>query len=223
MSFKAFISSTAIAGTLITGTMVVSAPAEAATIVAGSVLNLSNPDVFGGGVRRVGNTLDFYSLSFTNPFTGNRFYLGQRVNVSDSTGSFEDSNIASLFPPLPTIDDLALVATGNPVLFAISGPITGFIEGVNLADGFPPSSVRFDLTSFIWNSTTGDADLRGVFVSGSDSIAAVGRFTSQLSGANPSSYSLSIEAVPTPALLPGLIGMGIAALRRKKEEAEENA
>lgn len=34
----------------------------------------------------------------------------------------------------------------------------------------------------------------------------------------------SITAVPTPALLPGLIGLGVAALRRKNEEsAEENA
>ncbi|MGB3311865.1 MAG: PTPA-CTERM sorting domain-containing protein [Nodosilinea sp.] len=32
------------------------------------------------------------------------------------------------------------------------------------------------------------------------------------------------QAVPTPALLPGLIGMGVAALRRKKDEtAEDNA
>jgi hypothetical protein len=208
------------------GALVAPAPAEAATIVVGSVLNLSNPDVFRGGVQRDGNTLNFYSASFTLPrlLGGGRVFGGQGVGVSDSTGSFANSNIASLFPPLPTIQDLALVDTGNPVLFAISGPVTGFIRGINLADDFPPSSVRFDLTSFLWNSTSGDAELRGVFVSGSDSIAAVGRFTSQLSSTNNRSrYSFSIEAVPTPALLPGLIGMGIAAFRRKKEEVEENA
>jgi hypothetical protein len=35
----------------------------------------------------------------------------------------------------------------------------------------------------------------------------------------------SVTAVPTPALLPGLVGMGLAALRRKKSEeaVEENA
>ncbi len=34
----------------------------------------------------------------------------------------------------------------------------------------------------------------------------------------------TVTAVPTPALLPGLIGLGVAALRRKDEEpAEENA
>ncbi|XGB42701.1 MAG: PTPA-CTERM sorting domain-containing protein [Nodosilinea sp. LVE1205-7] len=29
------------------------------------------------------------------------------------------------------------------------------------------------------------------------------------------------EAVPTPALLPGLIGMGVAALRKKRQENQE--
>jgi uncharacterized protein YjbI with pentapeptide repeats len=180
---------------------------------------LSNTDLFGGGVKRVGNTLDFFSS--TSFFSGNTF--GQRTNVSASTGSFENSNFFSLIPPLPRIQDLALIA-GGPGLFTISGPINNFITGVNLGSA-PFSNVDFNLTSFIWNSSTGDADLTGVFVSGSDSIQAVGRFTSQLSAANNlSSYSLSITAVPTPALLPGLIGMGVAALRRKKDEtAEETA
>ncbi|MBD2109826.1 PTPA-CTERM sorting domain-containing protein [Nodosilinea sp. FACHB-13] len=217
MSFKAFISSTAIAGTVITGTMVVSAPAEAATIVGGSTLNLSNTDIIGGGVKRVGNNLDFFS--FTNPFTGNT--SGQFTGVSASTGSFTNSNITSLIPPLPRIQDLVLVASG-PNLFTISGPIANFITGVNLGSA-PFSNVNFNLTSFVWNSSTGSADLAGIFVSGSDSIAARGLFTSQLNSVNPSSYSLSITAVPTPALLPGIIGMGVAALRRRREEAEENA
>lgn len=37
-------------------------------------------------------------------------------------------------------------------------------------------------------------------------------------------FRAEYEVIPTPALLPGLIGMGVAALRRKKDEtAEENA
>lgn len=32
--------------------------------------------------------------------------------------------------------------------------------------------------------------------------------------------SLSVETIPTPALLPGLLGMGAAALRKRKQEAE---
>jgi hypothetical protein len=34
--------------------------------------------------------------------------------------------------------------------------------------------------------------------------------------------NFSVTPVPTPALLPGLIGMGVAALRKKRSEAEES-
>lgn len=35
---------------------------------------------------------------------------------------------------------------------------------------------------------------------------------------------VEVQPIPTPALLPGLVGLGVAALRRKKDEtAEENA
>ncbi|PSR19095.1 hypothetical protein C8255_04085 [filamentous cyanobacterium CCP3] len=46
---------------------------------------------------------------------------------------------------------------------------------------------------------------------------ANGNGSSKLSG------TVSATAVPTPALLPGLIGMGLAALRKRKGEAEESA
>ncbi|HEY9879146.1 MAG TPA: PTPA-CTERM sorting domain-containing protein [Leptolyngbyaceae cyanobacterium] len=35
--------------------------------------------------------------------------------------------------------------------------------------------------------------------------------------------SAKTQAVPTPALLPGLVGMGVAALRKRKANAEESA
>lgn len=37
-----------------------------------------------------------------------------------------------------------------------------------------------------------------------------------------SNFSVFARPVPTPALLPGLIGMGVAALRKRKAEAEDN-
>ncbi len=46
---------------------------------------------------------------------------------------------------------------------------------------------------------------------------ANGNGSSKLSG------TTSATAVPTPALLPGLIGMGVAAMRKRKGEAEETA
>ncbi len=44
----------------------------------------------------------------------------------------------------------------------------------------------------------------------------------QATGGPNGSSKLAGTAVPTPALLPGLIGMGVAALRKRKAEAEEN-
>lgn len=42
-------------------------------------------------------------------------------------------------------------------------------------------------------------------------------------GSSKLSGTTSATAVPTPALLPGLIGMGVAAMRKRKGEAEESA
>ena len=46
-------------------------------------------------------------------------------------------------------------------------------------------------------------------------------------GSSGGSYSITLNqpttAIPTPALLPGLIGLGVAALRKRKAEAAEQA
>lgn len=44
-------------------------------------------------------------------------------------------------------------------------------------------------------------------------------------GANSSNAPVTfgaLQEVPTPALLPGLVGMGVAALRRRKQQSEES-
>ncbi|GAB4462251.1 MAG: hypothetical protein OHK0037_12850 [Elainellaceae cyanobacterium] len=84
--------------------------------------------------------------------------------------------------------------------------------------------VQFTLTEFIFNSANGNTDsLKGFFTTSSGTFQAIGRFTSQTDFTNPSTYSLSLKVVPTPALLPGLVGMGLAALRKRREEAESEA
>jgi len=51
------------------------------------------------------------------------------------------------------------------------------------------------------------------------------KLTTQGPGGTQNAFSATVvERVPSPALLPGLIGMGVAAFRRKQNEAvEENA
>ncbi|PSB35730.1 PTPA-CTERM sorting domain-containing protein [Stenomitos frigidus] len=215
MTLKAgFLAATTIAATLTAATLAVS-PAHAASISLGSALNLDSVGLTGGGVKKAGNTLDFFS--FTLPVIGTG---GQGTSVTASTGSFAGANLASLVPPLPRIQDLNLSASATPGVLT-SAPVNSFITGVDIFTGFLTTTpVTFDLASFIYNSATGDADITGFFNVDGTSTAAFGRFTSQLDLTSPSSYSISLIAgsrsIPTPALLPGLIGLGIAALRKRK-------
>lgn len=196
--------------TVSTATLSTSTSAQAAAITPGSILNLS--EGVNGNVRLTGNTLDF---------RGFRSFLGadanQGVSVGGSTGSFANSAIVSINSGLPKIKDLTLVGAGN--IRTIANPVLAFIDEVDFGPLLGPySPLSFDLNTFFYNTALGEATFTGIFRSGSDSIAAGGNFTSQLPGFTPSSYSLSIVAVPTPALLPGLIAMGIGALRKRKKE-----
>jgi hypothetical protein len=72
----------------------------------------------------------------------------------------------------------------------------------------------------------GAGPLTGTFTNGSEVVAGLGSLTfTRVPGSSGYSASLSTVVIPTPALLPGLIGMGVAALRRKQNEesAEENS
>lgn len=200
------------------GAIVGTESAEAATIAAGSKLNLSDP--VRGGVSFLTAptpTLDF----FGTPALGGV----QNVGVSESTGSFLGAT--SLPLPLAQIKDLNLNFIGGD-LYQITGPVPDFIRGIDIGGILtgPPggNDVTFELTDFVFNKQTGDSTVfKGIFRSGSFSIGGVGRFTSQTDLGNPSSYSLSIVAVPTPALLPGLIALGAGVVRKRKVASLEKA
>ena len=217
MNFKSMFMGAATAVTL-TATALVAAPAQAATITSDSILNLNSFGLTGGGVKRSGNKLDFFSA--TLPAIGQ---VGQGTSVAGSTGSFENSNFSSFGAE---IKDLTLAATSTSNIFT-SGPVANFLTGINLFPSFSP--VSFDLSSFVYNSQSGGADITGIFKSGSDQIFATGIYTSQTGTGGTgipagvplgkvSSYSLSLfpTAIPTPALLPGLVAFGVGVLRKRK-------
>lgn len=214
MSFKAFISSTAIAGTLVTGALVAPASVEAATINVGSTINFSSVPNGTVSFNQTTGRLNFSAPTFNIPFIFNP----QRIEAGAGTGSFGGVG------PLARIADLTLANNGGG-FFSLATPVENFISFINLPPllgGF--SDVQFTLTKFIFNANSGDSTLlEGFFTRDGNTVQGVGQFTSQTDEFQNSSWSMSLKAVPTPALLPGLIGMGIAALRRKKEEAEENA
>jgi hypothetical protein len=104
------------------------------------------------------------------------------------------------------------------------------------------------LVSFNWNYSTQDApfydpfgfNLNGIFTQLTNSFGAQSQFgTASFNVALGDTFGFEVqtidnvvgsatatisnfsapEPIPTPALLPGLIGMGVAALRKRKGEA----
>jgi hypothetical protein len=209
-----------IAGVAIVVTSVgttLSNPAQAASINAGSTLNISN--VTQGGIQYFNNlsTGPSIVLDVFGPGGGNR------VAVGASTGTFLGAT-SNPIPPTRLKNLTLSLVSGTK--YSLLLPVTNYLEGLDVAGG--PSGgddVQFDLTSFLYDTATGDALVQGLFKYGSDTIAGAGRFTSQLDIAGPSSFSMSITAVPTPALLPGIIGLGLGALRKRRQgqAAEQSA
>lgn len=212
MSYKSLVAGAAIAGTLATGALVAPAPVEAATINVGSTINFSSVANGTVSLNQSTGVLNFNAPTFFGLFSP------QRIDAGSGTDSFAGVG------PFALISDLTLVNDGGG-FFSLAAPVANFISFINLPPllgGF--NDAQFTLTNFIFNANSGDSTLlEGFFTRDGNTVQGVGRFTSQTNQVRNSSWSLSLEAVPTPALLPGLIGMGIAALRRKQEEVEENA
>lgn len=202
MNFKSIGLAAIAATTVAAGATLASSPAQALSITSGSEINFATPPLLGAGADISASGIDFFSGNL--PFIG-RF--GQGIAVTSGTGDFANANFFSLGAQ---IKDLTL-----PSITAAQK--TGFISGINLFPSF--ASIAFDLSTFNFDALNRNATFTGFFRSGSDLTAATGLFTAQ-STFNPTSYSLSIKAapIPTPALLPGLIGLGIGVLRKRKAE-----
>ncbi|HIK43562.1 MAG TPA: PTPA-CTERM sorting domain-containing protein [Leptolyngbyaceae cyanobacterium M65_K2018_010] len=194
-----------------------SAPAEAAAIAVGSMIDFSSLPNGGVSFDATTGSLNFTPDSIT---IGQITLPVQPIESGLGTGSFTGVG------PLATILDLNLVDNGAGI-FSLAAPQDNFISFINL----PPllselNDVQFTLTNFILDTNTGSSTaFEGFFARHGQTTPAVGQFTSQMNFRELSSWSLSVRAVPTPALLPGLVGMGIASLRRKSEEesTKENA
>lgn len=197
--------------------IVTNAPsAHAMGIQGGSTLNLSSFN--GGGYEFLPGTgtLDFFSIASDRD--------AQEVSIGVSDGDF--SPAASDAPPLATIVDLILNDDGGGI-FSLAAPVNAFLSGIDLNGSTAASdNVTFNLTEFIFDSTTGGtSSLKGdFFVDGQFAAEGMGRFTSQLDLANPTTFSLSITAqpVPTPALLPGLLGFGATLMRKRKQSKQDS-
>lgn len=200
MKFKTPLLNVAAAAIALSAATVSVSPAQALSITPGSVLNIS------GSIQANPNNAAPTQFAFAAPFPTLGGGPGKTIVFGSptSTGSF--AGLDGFAP----IQNLTLTSLGGS-LFS-GGAVTNFITNIG-------AGISFDLTKFIYDNSTSSATFEGIFKSDTDSIAASGGlFTSQLTSFNPSSYSGSIAAVPTPALLPGLIGLGMGMLRKRKKE-----
>ncbi|MBE9061245.1 PTPA-CTERM sorting domain-containing protein [cf. Phormidesmis sp. LEGE 11477] len=146
-------------------------------------------------------------------------FVGGATSEVDSS-STED--FATLIGNTVFLNDLVLDGAGN----LLGGPQVLF--SVDSGPSFTATSVSNVLFSPVGPNDLFAADLRGFFTSGPNNTAVSPSSVviALNGGGNPVQsdfLNYSFTTVPTPALLPGLIGMGVAALRRRKEEELESA
>jgi len=207
MNFKTPLLGAAAAAIALSAVTVSASPAQALSITPGSILNI------GGTVEASPNNAAPTKFVFDAPFPLFGGGSGKTVIYEKgSTGSFAGLD---RFASIQNLTLTQLTPGGH--LFS-SASVINFITDIK-------TGISFDLTKFIYDSSKSSATFEGIFRSVTDSIAAKGGLsTFQLTSFNTTSYSGSIAAIPTPAMLPGLIGLGMGMLRkRKREMAAANA
>jgi hypothetical protein len=178
--------------------------AIAATVVGGSMA-LSAP----------AEALIISGASSFTPVSG----LPATLNV---TGEFSNGDLSGGFTNVTGIQvgTLNITAPGNYV--ATPSYITNFMyQGQNAVFNLLSGSgvyANINGVTFFGDDIFGEIRTLG----GTLLATAKGSVSSVQTG-NSSDFSLSLNAtaVPTPALLPGLVGMGVAALRKRKGEGAE--
>jgi hypothetical protein len=180
--------------------------AVATALVAGSSLSISPAQA-----ATVGSRLDFLwfgkidtltpKVDFLNLDTSSGATTGQFVVAGTSTGSFTGLGTGTI-KDLGVPEFLGLVPGGS----GVSNFLTAGSETFKLTK----------LTAF----TGSIISFKGLFGNGAQGL---GTFT--VLGGSPDFFSykgsVTAVAVPTPALLPGLLAMGIGILRKRKAEVSE--
>jgi hypothetical protein len=127
-----------------------------------------------------------------------------------------------------TIRDLQLTKTGAKTwtLATLLGDLNQLGGGLATNTWFNTANISYALTGFdLKQADDGDFDavISGIF--SPDGLGTQdGTFSSQFRlSSKKTSYSADITAVPTPMLLPGLIGMGISLVRKRRTQASSTA
>ncbi|MBE9112160.1 PTPA-CTERM sorting domain-containing protein [Nodosilinea sp. LEGE 07298] len=216
MNTKLLCFRTAVALTSLTSAVLLSSTAQAFTLTGENTLALSGRARFDLST----GVLDF------------RFDPGGTYNTPTGTASVTTSSsgrFESLINQFATLQDIRLNNTATNVWEYQLPPLDNFITVGSVAVRLSTFKlVREPGNNWIasMNGVFQDTDLPaiGEFDPLQDTNNGTAGFTNVAANSTGSSYAFDVEEVPTPALLPGLVGLGVAALRRKDEEsAEENA
>jgi len=217
MNFKSMTLKAAALATLsVASAASVATPSQAATI-GGGLFSLQGKSRI---VSKVGN--------FTNPSKVTVSFSDFTINAKEEAFSKLKGN-----PVLANLQLIkgAAVPTTSSFIYRTSSTVTDFIKGIYLDKNNnnsqdPGEAISFNLdpsafTGHFKNATDysfgGDISVtakNGDEVLGFGTLGAV-----RLNGKNLA--NVAVVTIPTPALLPGLIGMGIAAIRKRKSEESE--
>lgn len=209
MNLKAIGTSFAVAATVVAGTMLAASSAYALSVGgSGDELSISGRAKFNTDT----GYLDFAELILGDPVFETPTGVG--TVAAGSTGEF-----AAFVGKSVVLKDFSLASVGANK-WSFTGNLSEFIN-------VDSDAIKFDLFSFdLERGAGGDwiASLTGQFQGG---LSGIGEFDPVnnrrfVRGAG-SPYTLDITAVPTPAMIPGLVGMGLAALRKRKDESSTEA
>jgi hypothetical protein len=215
MSFqKSCLSVAVVAASTLAGTLMVSAPAHALSI--GSKIEFGWKGVLGSNSADFKTLPKFLSLTPVSDIGFGAFL----INVGE--GDFASFNPTNDEIPTAVIKDLAStsVSDADP-----ADDIADFIT-------FGSNSFKLSAISYFENPDQSRGYLfKGIF---QDGTLGEGSITTQFGDAtkilsysgnlftvpNPVDPDGGPDSVPTPALLPGLLGMGMAAWRKRKAAAQ---
>ena len=211
MDFKQIGINTAVASTIVAGSVIVASPAKAVSVIPplspGDFLSIRGDARFEDNLEG-SDVFNFFELA--NPTIGYGSSIGQgRIGIATTP-------VFGAYDSILNLKDLNLTQTSASTWKLDSSPLDGFIT--NLSDSRKFNLENFDLTKDGSGNFT--AKILGHFDPPGIEGFGNGNFTTQAAtlNFNGTTYSLDITAVPTPALLPGLIGMGVAAVRKKKQK-----
>ena len=204
MNLKSIVTGAAIAATLVAGCVATTAPAHAGNLEFGGTARVKQANVAIGA-----NSI--FDFSGFNPGTFVGTGTGTVILGSDPIFGVAGSSI--------TLKDFQIQKT-SATTWTLLAPVNDFITG--LASGTYTLNT-FNLTrGSVGPLTVFAADYTGVF--NNNLPGGIGTLVSgnlALNNGNGFSSTVTGPPIPTPALLPGLMGLGVAALRKRKGEGSE--